>query len=81
MGVIQGMRFSTYDVENDALTLNCALKQGGSGAWWFNMYPPVCLTSKNVKPGKYEFRNELYWSSLIRNEESLEMMEIKLYEN
>ena len=87
MNVIQGMRFSTYDRDLDMSTFafnrieNCAVEQGGSGGWWFNWCSPVCLTGKYLRPGEYEYRNEIYWSPLTGNEESLEMVEMKIYEN
>ena len=89
MNVIQGMRFSTYDRDLDMSAPthdfkapdNCAVEQGGSGGWWFNQCSPVCLTGKYLRPGEYEYRNEIYWEPLTGNEESLEMVEMKIYEN
>ena len=82
----QGMNFSTYDRDLDmyqppAYDVNCAVDHGGSGGWWFNQCSPVCLTGKYLRPGEYEFRNEIYWSPLAGNEESLEMVEMKIYED
>ena len=80
---IQGMLFSTFDVNNgrDSATINCAVEEGASGGWWFNHCSPVLLTGKYLKPGEYEYRNEIYWYPLTGNEESLEMVEMKIYEN
>ena len=87
--LIQGMRFSTYDRDLDMcgqmcgqkIKNSCSIDQGGSGGWWFNQCSPVCLTGKYLRPGEYEFRNEIYWSPLAGNEESLEMVEMKIYED
>ena len=80
------MLFSTYDVNNGKYTSsdaikNCAVEQAASGGWWFNRCSPVLLTGKYLKPGEYEYRNEIYWWPLTGNEESLEMVEMKIYEN
>ena len=80
------MLFSTYDVNSGKYTSsdaikNCAVEQAASGGWLFNHCSPVLLTGKYLKPGVYEFRNELYWGPLTGNEESLEMVEMKIYEN
>jgi len=76
---IHEMRFSTYDQDHDLATYNCASQEGGSGGWWFNRCSPASLTGRYSKPGEYEFRNELYWQPLTGNEESLEMVEMKIY--
>ena len=81
--LIQGMLFSTYDVNNgrESATMDCAVEEGASGGWWFNYCSPVLLTGKYLRPGEYEHRNEIYWFPLTGNEESLETVEMKLYEN
>ena len=84
---IQEMNFSTYDRDLDMVTPypelpnSCSIDQGGSGGWWFNNCSPVCLTGKYLRPGEYEYRNEIYWYPLAGNEESLEMVEMKIYED
>ena len=77
---IRGMSFSTYDKDYDQYEgMNCAVEQSGSGGWWFKACSPVSLTGRYLKPGQYVYRNELYWFPLTGNEESLEMIEMKIY--
>ena len=77
---IRGMSFSTYDKDYDGSSImNCAVEQGGSGGWWFDKCSPVSLTGRYLKPGEYVYRNEIYWYPLTSNEESLEMIEMKIY--
>ena len=76
------MSFSTYDVDHDETsTVNCAVKESASGGWWFNWCSPVSLTGKYLKPGEYKYRNEIFLRPLTSNEESLEMVEMKIYGN
>ena len=82
MNVNQGMFFSTYDVDNDKKsTYNCAAGDNASGGWWFNGCSPDSLTGEYLKPGEYKLRNEIYWRPLTSDEESLEMVEMKIYGN
>ena len=45
-----GMKFSTYDRENDKCTCNCAENNGGG--WWYKSCHVACLTCNE---GKYEW--------------------------
>ncbi|XP_056003548.1 fibrinogen-like protein A [Ostrea edulis] len=40
-GIINGMKFTTYDQDNDYYTKNCAIRWGGG--WWFNDCTDVFL--------------------------------------
>ncbi|XP_056003562.1 fibrinogen alpha chain-like [Ostrea edulis] len=46
--IINGMRFTTYDVDNDQYTYNCATKWGGG--WWFNDCTDVFLNGPYNPP-------------------------------
>jgi len=42
-----GMKFTTYDQDNDLFYINCAADRGG--AWWYNGCFWACLTCKSEK--------------------------------
>jgi ficolin len=50
-GIHNGMKFTTYDQDNDLYSFNCASRYGGG--WWYNKCYCVCLTSHIAAFGSY----------------------------
>ena len=63
-------QFSTFDVDNDKWSNNCATVHGGDGGWWYNRCGTVFLN------GRYKFTKsvgEIFWNNLRAQPEFVEI--------
>ena len=65
MGTHNGMKFTTFDSDNDLDEVNCAVKRGG-GFWWRKCGPARITTSKPASGIKAFGWKELPGDSLLQ---------------
>jgi len=76
---VQGMKFSTKEVDNDIHPhANCAVQAGGSGGWWYSNCQFGAVNGEYQKPGNYRQWNGLNWYNWIGLHESLKAVQMKI---
>ena len=76
---VQGMKFSTWEIDNDiAPHANCAVQAGGSGGWWYSNCHYSAVNGEYQKPGNYRQWNGLTWYTLTGRHGSLKAVQMKI---
>ena len=74
---VQGMKFSTKEVDNDiAPHGNCAVVEGGG--WWYSNCQNGAVNGEYQKPGNYRQWNGLTWYTLTGRHGSLKAVQMKI---
>ena len=75
---VQGMKFSTKEVDNDiAPNLNCAVQAGGSGGWWYSNCHYSAVNGQYRKQGSSRPKG-LTWYTLTGRHGSLKAVQMKI---
>ena len=76
---VQGMKFSTKERDHDTWpSINCAVREGGSGGWWYSNCQFSAVNGEYQKPGNYRQWNGLNWNTWTGSYESLKAVQMKI---